>query len=552
MFLGRLVCFTSISLFMRSITFGILLALGLIGCSRKTVSLNTIEKPTGPPDWVMSSGKSARYPEAVYLQGYGSAELRSGESAEDARARATDAARTQLTERVIVSVNNETELYQENERPDELRSRTVTKSNLDLEGLQQEDYREAKSGTVHVLAYARRDNVQALYRERAQRAYAALRTLYRQGQRQESDGQPAEALKSYTRALRGFSLYDEQLRIARAVGSRLADAEPSTAELLTRDSVATRIAGIGSGPIVSLQDLAFRLALGIHRQVIGSSDSAGTVAVAPLTVEGTPLSSQLGRHLQGLIERELIRLGPLKTVTYATLSTGRVRADYVVQGSYGLTDPSTVHTTLKRSLADGRGRLIATADAAVSPSLLRSAGLALEAEGGKDARESYTQLAANQPAATGGLEFDAWTNWGREAVVATEGDTVWVYLQAAREAYVRLLYRLADGRTVLLYDNYAIKGANINRAILLPQAFVASPPFGAELMTAMAADRPFAALKTRREGEYQVVVGELEDAAMATRGLVPVQSGLTPAAPPKSPYGAWGERTIGLTTLPRR
>ncbi len=506
---------------------------------------------TSEPDWARSAGRSGRYPEHSFLTGYGVAQTREGEGLEALRSRATDLARTALSEGVIIRLKSETELYQETGRPDELRVLTETESRLDLEGLKHEEYFDRKTGRYHVLAYARRDLMQALYAEHTARAYADVSRAYREGQRWQAT-RPAEALRAYRRAERAYGPYEEEALISRALGTRASLSDATPAFTITRDSITTRQAELSERPIATLDDLAFSLAFGVHSQLAGTGDTIGTVAVAPLTVEPTPFGSALGRHLQGLVERQLARLGPLRVVNYATLPNGRIRADYVLRGSYSTSETAPVHVSLRRVMADGRSRLVASADARVALSLLRASGHALEAENAAELKPDYQQTAANQCAPVGGMRLEAWTNRGTESAVVTEGDTVWVYLRANRPAYVRLLYRLADGRTVLLYENYEIRMGQAGQAIRLPQAFVATPPFGAEVMTVLAADRPFAPLVTRSEDGYRIVRSRLPEAAMQSRGLTPVPTDPPKDGTPTVPYEAFAERTIGVTTLPRR
>ena len=87
-------------------------------------------------------------------------------------------------------------------------------------------------------------------------------------------------------------------------------------------------------------------------------------------------------------------------------------------------------------------------------------------------------------------------NKGSQNLLYTEGETMKVFVRVNREAYIRLLYILADGRRTLLHDSYYIDQSKVNRVVEIPDEFECAPPFGAELLVVAARTEKFPLIQT--------------------------------------------------------
>jgi hypothetical protein len=85
------------------------------------------------------------------------------------------------------------------------------------------------------------------------------------------------------------------------------------------------------------------------------------------------------------------------------------------------------------------------------------------------------------------------------------GETMKLFVRVNREAYLRFLYVLADGRWTLLYDDYYIDRSKANQAVELPIEFECAPPFGAEMLVVIARTEKFNQTETIEEDGYYFI-----------------------------------------------
>ena len=134
--------------------------------------------------------------------------------------------------------------------------------------------------------------------------------------------------------------------------------------------------------------------------------------------------------------------------------------------------------------------------------------------------------------ASDGLIIEIATDRGTGPVVYTEGEIMTVFARANQEAYVRLIYILANGKRTLLLENYHISTGMTNQSLEVGK-FVCTPPFGAEQLHVYAKGEPFpdfAPGETYEEDGYVYLT--------STRGFQPFKP------PPE------GSAHISITTLP--
>jgi serine/threonine protein kinase len=123
---------------------------------------------------------------------------------------------------------------------------------------------------------------------------------------------------------------------------------------------------------------------------------------------------------------------------------------------------------------------------------------------------------ATTPAVPAQLTFELWTNKGTEGLNYAEGDRMTVFVQTNRPAYVRVVYRFADGTRTLLTDNVRIDA--VDRPVEIG-TFTCAPPFGSETLLAFAQTEPFTPVETVTVNDYQILKEDLETFAAQTRGF---------------------------------
>lgn len=111
-----------------------------------------------------------------------------------------------------------------------------------------------------------------------------------------------------------------------------------------------------------------------------------------------------------------------------------------------------------------------------------------------------------------GLKFDIITNRGINSLVYEESDTMRLAVRVNKPCIVRLIYRQADNKLILLRNHdFKVNDWETNKWIDIPQDFVCAAPYGAEFLIAYACTEPLEILKTHKEGDYVVIDNTLAD-----------------------------------------
>ncbi|WP_461113865.1 hypothetical protein [Spirosoma jeollabukense] len=107
------------------------------------------------------------------------------------------------------------------------------------------------------------------------------------------------------------------------------------------------------------------------------------------------------------------------------------------------------------------------------------------------------------------FEVSVLTNRGNGRLTFTEGDSLKLYVRAAKPCYLRFIYHTADGQHVLLDDNYYVDSLNVNRYVKIQKFFTVTEPFGTEVLQLNAATRPFPALTLHQEAGFAIITDDI-------------------------------------------
>jgi len=102
------------------------------------------------------------------------------------------------------------------------------------------------------------------------------------------------------------------------------------------------------------------------------------------------------------------------------------------------------------------------------------------------------------------LSLELNTSKGKKPVFI-ENDNVKLFFKANKECYVRIIYQMADGTAVLLVDNMKVTQKDLNKELSAPTDFICSEPFGEELLTAYAQQKPFDKIATQNVDGYDII-----------------------------------------------
>lgn len=465
-----------------------------------------------PPVWVGDPEALARlYPDQDWLVAYGLAEIKPGQESES-RAKARAAALGELAQCLRVRVSASTsERWQETHRRDgrsdqgsatmSFASAVDLSSDLELPGAQVEDWLDARLGQVWALARCRRT---ALFDQASTDARLAQERLARLVQGAVGAASRDSVRNSWLAVQAECDRAESALSIALITSggaTRSGVVEGLSQVRRQRDEAMAALARLEGSPPATLAELAELLA----RRLDGVP--AGTLRLATPTLGDSGFTSPCG-----------LRLG--------RLLAARIAGQQVVD------DPSVrAQHLLLVSLHPEAGRLRVqlrlrrTADGVLLRGTEAGMDLAAAEAEGPVLPVNFAQAAADraiwerEAVAGSALRVQVLTDRPEEHPVFTEGQVTRLRVRVNREAWVRVVYHLADGQRAVLIDNHHIPADQANSLVELPGEFECSAPFGAEVVQAVAATVPLAPLRVRQQGGYALMLDDLATATAANRGL---------------------------------
>jgi TolB-like protein len=484
------------------------------------------------PDWVTNFGKSRKYPESLYLVGFGSA---IGKGPEASRI-AQDNARADISRKIVVKVESlfSTVTEEKNKHFSQYTS-SVTQSStiIQLIGLQTEEYvDDSAKPTTYVLAYIHRSKLISIYEEKSSELRNEINRIIAAAQEAELNSSKDEAVKEY---LSLYPLY-EQLKEAEtilAVARQSSSIEAAfdelektsfssgnkTPSLMSQMEVANKIDQLLRQSMKSVDDVARYVVLQISKHV---KQPEGKIFVIPFTYQDTKMSSPFARYFRAALETEFGQISKWNAVNQTRSFKPRSMqitrdlvedsgAEWLLSGTYWEQDEQI--KVLANLHNVNTGKPLAGAEAAFDKELLKSPPLDFKPQNFENALIEQKAFAEGE-FVSGQLQVEVWTNKGNESLLFLEGETMKVSVRINREAHIRLLYILADGRRTLLYDDYYLDQSKFNRVVEVPEEFVCAQPFGAELLICLASTVPFKKLETVEEGGY-LLIKEVSPEAVA-------------------------------------
>jgi len=486
--------------------------------------------PAEKPDWALRGGSSEAFPAGRFLTGFAAA--RGGEDAlESARQQAAADLARQISvqiESAVTDITNE----REGRLTNDLTSRIRTTTDIRLEGVRFETWQERKEAW----ALAILERLPASVANRKQRDQALARTgrCLEDAQREEQAERAAQALTAYQGCRTPLDEAIERETVASALqrgGLLQDDGGARIIEYASR--IESRIRAIPHEDARSIRSAADALAVQLGHGGVGRGRR---LEVAPFGYRDRDVSSPFGREVA--LESAI----------------GRTRAD--PQGDDPAAgEPPRTNALVIRGLYRESGeelRLRATAREAGTARLLASAEVDLARSAVPDDLEivppnfdSFVRDAdklAGGEIVSGDLRLELRTNKGIRGLVYDEGDELGLYVRVNQPAWVRLIYVLTNGDHVPIDQAYYIDETKVNQLVEYPERFEIVPPFGVEMIHAMAYTERPSALQTRPtriEGQDYRVVSEGADQVVRQRGIARKQKREV------------AEQTVQLTTMPR-
>lgn len=252
------------------------------------------------------------------------------------------------------------------------------------------------------------------------------------------------------------------------------------------------------------------------------NEKAELINLANFTYQDSRMGSQFSKKLSTMMEQELQQSGGLNITSKQYLPFDENKPyNYVLSGSYW--EEGDFIKVIAGIRNEKTGKILLSAENTIPKSSIIKQGIALKPDN-YDAASKTQQLFKTDELVEGSLEVELWANKGQENLIYSEGDSLYLYLRANNQCYVRIVYYLADGSKVLMLDNFFVSPDKVNKIIKLPDLFICAAPYGAETMVVNAQSKPFEPLGIKQEYGYSFILDDTKEIIVKTRGFIKDQS----------------------------
>jgi hypothetical protein len=474
------------------------------------------------PDWVKNFDSSEKYPVKIYMTGFG---IATGEISE-ATGVAQESARGEVSRTIVVNINSLISSIREEKKEQylqELSSISQSSSSLQgIMGLNVDKFVEGdeNNSTVYAVAYVNRADLKNIYSQERRDLIQQINEIITDAQAYESKSEIMDAVSKY---LSLYPLYERLkesemvllvVKESRSIDTAFneLDAETQGANkitLMSQTEITNKIDRLLSESLGSLDDVARAVVMRLSKQI---TMPTGKVLVVPLIYQDTKMGSSFARHFRAELENQIVQLANWKVAeqvqSFSPKSSQIMRdlakesgAELILSGTYWERGNEVKLMVNIREI--NSGKVLAGTEITFDPQILPE-NVNLKPENFESAMVAQGAFGQGE-IVSGQLQVESWTNKGNENLIYTAGETMKVFVRVNREAHVRFLYILADGRWTLLYDDLYIDQSKVNRAVEIPAEFECAPPFGAEMLVVIARTEKFEPLETVKEDDYDFV-----------------------------------------------
>ena len=467
------------------------------------------------PDWMKNQGKSIKFPQSQFLTGYGISAVKNDGEKENAKNTAIGNARKNLVEKIRVNIQS-TVTSKTEEAGDAyssfFASATQSTSNLEIQGLETETYYDADEEVIHAFVFVKRDNLVSLYATKVNALKKETEGKLRLAVSLEHQNKSTQALNEYLSSYPIIRQLEEAQSILTCIkiSNSLNEMEQSAANNeITIAHVREAVAKLIHRPLNTIDDLAWFLVYQLKEQAEQKDSGNVQIVVTPLVYQDTKMGSSFSRYFNQLIEQKMSEITRWNVVRQGV-------SQFVFSGSYWEQQNNVRFIVSVRSSIDGR--IIASAEATVPANVIASEHKSITPENYKTALIDQKIFASGETAG-GGLTVEAWTNKETLGNLFTEGEKMKVTVRVNMPCYIRFIYHMADGKRVLLYNEYYLDASKVNIAYEIPQEFECSAPFGSEVLQIFARTDKYESVQTKNVGGYEYLNDDLKSFVINTRGM---------------------------------
>jgi len=474
------------------------------------------------PSWVNYESRQTFYSDKTYFTGFSSENNYSDSDPSELIEKCTGNAKKTLVESVQVSIKSTTISginsvnYQNNpETYEYIKHSSVSYSNVDVAGLISEKYYDKKKKIAYAFTYVKKADLTNLYKQKVESKLQSLEQMYQYAEDSKKAGQTQKAFEKLIDCLPVFREIEEAQSILAAVGVFDEASIKSTKTLELKSKVDKSIDEINSSAKNNISDLTYFIANGLKIQ---NPELKGKIGLSSFTYQDSKTGSPFSKRLHLELEQKLINIARYNIQNKEVSANGTKvdNFDYIITGTYWEENDYLKVIVVLRDFKTGKAE--ASIESKISKAYCNSNSIEFLPENYINAEIKNKSFSENEIVG-GDLSLEIWTNKGAENLMYSKGDTLKLYIRANKECYVRFIYHLADGASVLLLDDYYIGTDKVNKVYQLPDEFVCSEPFGVETLQVNAQTEKFEPLVTKTVEGYRFITDDLAVIIEKNRGF---------------------------------
>lgn len=374
---------------------------------------------------------------------------------------------------------------------------------------------DAEKKLLYVLAYVKRKDLLSDFQKQWKQSLSGVTVSLKKSENKLQQKYYQDALSA---CVEGFVFLRKMEYACLAIGVLDAGVSPSFNVLAAQQKkLNIQLREIQKYKTNDIDKVARFIAQTLARQV---SKLEKPVQLSNFTYQNSGINSQFSRMFYPILTKKLKETGyELAEVKNAVLYDAYQRNTYQLKGNYQ-EDNITGQLRIVVWLQDGKtGQTLASLDAYMDQKALKNQKIRFKPANYQKALEQIKIFNQHQSPTRGGLLVDVWTNKGKQNPIFVKGDEVKFYVKANKPCYLRFIYHLSDGSTVLLLDNYYIGQSKVNQVYEIPQVFECDAPYGVEILHLNAQSRQFGNISVKKQQGYSVIMSDLSEILKSSRVL---------------------------------
>jgi len=494
------------------------------------------------PSWINYEIRQATYPEQKYVSGFSSEINYTDADVSELIDKCKSNAKNTLVESVKVTINSITESGinslnsgRNSETYEYLKHSSVSYSNIDVAGLISENYYDKRKKTAYAFTYIKKTDLIAFYKQKVDSKLQNLEEKYKFAEESKLAGQAQQAIPKLLECIPMFRELEEAQSILAALGIIDEASIKSKNTITLKSKVDKSLEELNNSAKDNVSDLAYFIANGLKMQ---KPVLNGIVGLGSFNYQDTKMGSPLSKRMYKELEQKLISIAHFNLLNQEVFSASSNLNpyDYLITGTYWEEGDYLKVIVVLRDFKTGKAE--ASIESKLKKEYCSKNKIEYLPENFIEANIKTKTFSENEIIG-GDLQLEVWTNKGNTNLLYSQNDTLKLFIRTNKECYVRFVYYLADGSAVLLLDDFYIGIDKINKVYQLPDEFICSEPFGAEMLQVNAQTEKFEPLNTSMKDGYNFISNNLDDILISSRGFKKVDNKILKA-----------ENRLVITTMP--